>query len=81
MKQPSGLPIPADVIAQGKDKTVLVTIPGPPPHAPQMKIYTMNCYSHEQVILGSLTVLWVVIHTSTFKDMLPLKEKNEENYR
>ena len=41
MKQPSGLPIPADVIAQGKGKTVLVTIPAPSP-AKKMKIYTTN---------------------------------------
>ena len=39
MKQPSGLPVPADVIAQGKGKTVLVTIPALPPHQKNENIY------------------------------------------
>ena len=34
-----------------------------------------NNNSCEQIILGSLTIMWIVIHSSTFKDMLQLKKK------
>ena len=51
MKQPSGLPIPADVIAQGKGKTVLVTIPAPSP-AKNENIY------HELTVILMNRLLW-----------------------
>ena len=37
-------------------------------------------YSREWTILGILTVMWIVIHASTFKDMLKLKENYAESY-
>lgn len=34
----------------------------------------------EWTILGILTVMWIVIHASAFKDVLKLKENYEESY-
>ena len=71
VKQPNGPPIPADVIVQGKDDTVLVMIPGQEKwkYAP-----LTHCYSHEQTVFGSLTVMWIVTHALTPGYLLRLRK-------
>ena len=61
VKQPDSPPIFADVVAQEKDNTILTD----DPRTRRMAICAVNtyCYAHEQTILGSLTVIWIVIHT------------------
>ena len=77
VKEPNSSPITVDVISQGKDNTVLVMMPG----QEKLKYVPLtHCYSHEQTTLESLIIIQVVIHASTFKDMLQLKEKYEESY-
>ena len=44
------------------------------------KMWPFGRKSNIQTLLGSLTVVWIVIQASTFKDMLQLKEKYEEIY-
>ena len=70
MKQPSGPPIPADVIVQRKTNTMLVMIPD----RKSGYMPLTHCYSHEWSILGNLAALGIFIHASTFKHMLKFKK-------
>ena len=71
VKQPNGPPKPADRTVQGKGNTVSVMIPG---WEKWKYVPLTHCHSPEETILGSLTVMCVVIHTTNFKDTEQLKE-------
>ena len=71
VKQPNGPPKPADATVQGKGNTASVMIPG---QEKGTYVPLTHCYSREQTILGRLTVMCIVIHTTNFKNTVQLKE-------